>query len=115
MANEDERLRNIAKWRGQRRADRTVSLGDVVKELMESRISPQQAIFGLVAEIWAELLPVELRDHCEIVDIRSGELKVRVDSPAYVYELKLCSSELVSELRRRCSKARIRQIRFVLA
>ena len=86
-----------------------------MRELIESRISPQQAVFSSVAEVWSQLLPAGLHEHCEITGIFGGELKVQVDSPAYLYELKLCSSELVGELQSRCSKARIQAIKFVLA
>lgn len=115
MTNEGEQLHNIVRWRRGRRADKTVPLGDAVRELMDSRISPQQAIFSSVSEVWAHLLPAGLGEHCEITGIIGGELKVQVDSPAYLYELKLCSPELVDELQSRCPKARIKGIKFVLA
>jgi hypothetical protein len=81
---------------------------------MENRISPQQAKFGPIAEFWNQLLPEELRRHCKIADISGGQLKVLVDLPAYTYELQLCSSELLSELKRQCPRANIKKIKFVV-
>jgi hypothetical protein len=40
---------------------------------------------------------------------------VQVDSPSYVYELQLCSSELLNELQQQCPKARLTRIKFVVA
>jgi hypothetical protein len=89
-------------------------LGDIAKELMENRISPKQAKFGSIPEIWNQLLPEELHRHCKISDISGGQLKVLVDSPAYKYELQLCSSELLSELQQQCPRAHIKKIQFAV-
>jgi len=87
-----------------------VRLGDVVREVLQNRISPRQVRFGSVAESWHQLVPVELACHCKLVDLRAGVLKVAVDSPSYMYELQLCRSVLLSELQRQCPVARIGKI-----
>jgi len=80
---------------------------------MTDKITPQQARFDGVAEAWCEIVPQELYEHCEIIALTGGELKVRVDSSAYMYELQLCGSELLEELRRQCPRARLKGIKFV--
>jgi len=115
MMDESERLHNGLKWRSVRKADRTVRLGQVVQELMDKQVSPRQARFGSVAEVWSQLLPPELARHCEMIDISGGQLKVQADSPSYLYELQLCSSELLKELQQRCPKVRLTKIKFVVA
>lgn len=105
---------NIANRRTKRKPDRTVRLGDTINQLMENRISPQQARFSTVAELWSQLLPAGLRRHCEIMDISGGQLKVLVDLPPYMHELRLCSSELLKELQQQCPRAQIRKIKFVV-
>lgn len=97
-----------------RREDRSVRLGDVLQKVMAERISPLQARFGELADAWSDVVPQELYEHCEIVDVIGGELKVCVDSSPYVYELRLCSSELLEELQRRCPRARLKRIKFVV-
>lgn len=92
----------------------TVRLGDVLQEVLTEQISPLQARFGDLADAWGEIVPGELYEHCEIIDARGGELKVCVDSPAYMYELRLCSSELLEELQRQCPQARLKRIKFVV-
>ncbi len=114
MVDESKQLRNVVKWRAAHRVNNTVSLGDVLSELMENRVSPQQIRFELIAEAWSQLLPTELYQHCRIVDISSGRLKVLVDSPSYMYELQLLSCELLKELTQRCPRARIREIKFAV-
>ncbi|HIJ52007.1 MAG TPA: DUF721 domain-containing protein [Planctomycetes bacterium] len=102
------------KWRAKRHMDGAVTLGDVARELMESRISPVAARFGTVADVWSQLLPTELGLHCKIAGISHGQLKVLVDLPTYMYELQLCSFDLVSELQRQCPRAHIKKIKFIV-
>lgn len=85
----------------------------MLEQVMAERIAPQQKRFGGVAEAWSEVVPQELLGHCEIVDLTGGELKVKVDSSAYLYELQLCGSELLEELRRQCPRARLKGVKFV--
>ena len=112
--DEIERLQKADECRRTRKKYGTVSLGQVAQQLMAEQISPRQTIFGPVAELWSQLLPDELCRHCEIVDISGGQIKVQVDSPSYMYELQLCSSELLEELQQQCPKARLTKIKFVV-
>jgi len=116
--DESEKLRNFYTVGFSRPAkpgsNKTTKLGDVVKQLVEERISPQQANFVSIAQLWSQLLPVELWRHCEIADMRGGQLKVLVDSPSYMHELRLCSSQLLEQLQQWCPQARIRRIKFAI-
>ena len=97
-----------------RREDNSARLGELLQKVMVERISPLQARFGELADVWSDVVPQELYEHCEIVDVLSGELKVSVDSSPYMYELRLCSAELLQELQRQCPRARLKRIKFVL-
>ena len=110
----DERLLNAVKWQKKSPRYSATSLGQVAHQLMEERISPLQTRFSEVSEVWSRLLPIELDGHCEIIDISGGQLTVQADSPSYVYELQLCSSELLKELQRQCPKVRLSKIKFVV-
>ena len=110
--DQDQQLLNIAKWRT--KSNRTARLGDAVRQLMENQILPRQARFEAVVELWSQLLPAELRRHCKLADISGGQLKVLVDSPAHLYELQLCSSQLLEELQQQCPRARIKKIKFAV-
>ncbi len=115
MTNDIQNQNEVAGWRRKQKPDRTVRLGDIVQQLLADQISPRQARFDAVAELWNQILPAELCRHCEIVDISGGQLKIQVDSPAYKYELQLCSSELLEALQQQCPKARLTKIKFVVA
>lgn len=112
--DESKQLRNIVKWRTRQKPNRATKLSDILGKLMENRLSPQQARFELVAKLWNQLLPAELRRHCKIADISGGQLKVQADSPSHMCELRLCSSELLKELQRQCPRARIKKIKIVI-
>jgi len=113
--DEEEKLLNAAEWRRSWKSYRAVNLGQVARQLFDERISPQQARFSQISEAWSRLLPAELCGHCEIIDISGGQLEVQVDSPSYKYELQLCSSELLEELQRQCSRVRLTKIKLVVA
>jgi len=97
-----------------RKAGGAVRLGEVVQRLMVEQIAPMQSRFGGLAQAWGETVPGEVGRHCEIVEVAGGQVKVRVDCPAFMYEMQLCRMELVEELQRRCPEARIKRIKFVV-
>jgi predicted nucleic acid-binding Zn ribbon protein len=111
---ESKQSRNLIRRREKPNSRRAVRLGAVLSELMEERISPRQARFESIDELWCELLPVELRRHCEITDISGGQLTVLVDSPAYASELRWCSPQLLEELQQGCPGARIQKIKLTV-
>lgn len=113
--DEKERLRSVVRWRRKSKVERLERLGDTLSGLMDKRISPRQARFGPVAELWDQLLPEGLGRHCRIADISGGQLKVVVDSAPYAHELRMCGSELLEELQRQCPRARITKIKFVVS
>lgn len=112
--DDSQQIRSIANRRTKQKPDGTVRLGDTVNQLMERRISPRQAKFSSVAELWGRLLPAGLQRHCKIADVSAGQLKVLVDLPPYMHELRLCSSELLKELQQQCPQAQIKKIKLVL-
>jgi hypothetical protein len=114
MMDEIEQIQNTLEYR-RRPSYGAVSLGQVAQQLLTEQISPQQAKFSQVDEVWRDLLPAELQKHCEIADISGGQLNIQVDSPSYVYELRLCSSQLLAELQRQCPRVRLAKIRFTVA
>jgi hypothetical protein len=112
--DDEKRLLNAVKWRKTPKPYSAAGLGQVAQQLMAERISPLQARFSKIAEVWRGLLPAELGGHCEIVDISGGRLTVQADSPSYLYELQLCGPELLQELQRQCPKVRLAKIKFVV-
>ena len=113
--DELEQLQNTLKYRRAKIRNNTTKLCNAAQKFLTEQVAPKQIKYGAVAEIWSQLLPEELCKHCEIIGISGGKLRVKVDSPAYKYELQLCSSELLKELQQQCPKARLTEIKFVFA
>ena len=112
MTDQNEQFQRIIKLRSEKKSGKTTKLGDVAQQLMNRNISPRQDKFGPVLETWDQLLPAELREHCTIASVSSSHLRVVADSPAYVHELRLCSKELLEQLRKQCPAARITKIKI---
>lgn len=112
--DEIDTIQNTLNFRRIKKRDRTIRLNEAVDQYLGAQVSPRQDKYGAIVELWRRILPAELRRHCEITDISSGQLTVRTDSPSYKYELHLCSSEIVKELQRQCPKARITKIKFTV-
>ena len=108
-------LCSIAAMRKKREAAGSARLGEIAGEIIENRILPQYTRFGGLIELWGQLLPRELAKHSKLEEISSGCLKVAVDSPSYLYELRLCGEQLLEEVQKPCPRARITKIRFVPA
>jgi hypothetical protein len=70
---------------------------------------------GRLSEVWAQLLPEEMSRRCRIVDLAAGLLTVSVDSPSYMYELRISSNQLVEQLQRECPEAKLRAMKIMLA
>ncbi len=113
MIDEDEKLRNIAKWRTRPNFNKSVSLGDALNNLLENRISPRQARYGPVQELWEQMLPAEMKEHCKLSGVSGGQLNVVVDSPSHANELRWCSDGLLEEIQHHCPRARIQRIKIV--
>jgi len=113
--DEVELLQNDLMRRRAKRPNRTFRLGEVTKKIIAERISPRRERFRRIAEVWNQILPAQLCRHCEIADISGSHLVVRADSPVYMYELQLCSSELLNELQRQDPRLRLTKIKFVVA
>jgi len=114
MSVKDEYLVNIAKWRKSTKVNRVSALGRTVKQIMDYRITPQHERFAPVAQLWQQLLPVELSSHCTITVIVGGTLNVVVDSPAYGQQLQWISAEIIEQINRQSPKARITKIKFTV-
>ena len=111
--DKEEQFRNIVKWRTRPKRAKAVKLGDTVKQYMDGGILPIQEKFGPIVELWSQLLPSELCQHSRIADITGGRLKIMVDSPSYMHELRLCSGQLLEQIQQRCPRARITKIDIV--
>jgi hypothetical protein len=106
-----------AKTQFRHRSEPTL-LADALVKMMEPRrtgISQRYEAASQLGEVWAQALPEEMVRRCRIVDLAAGLLTVEVDSPSYMYELRISSQQLVEHLRRECPEAKLRAIKITLA
>ncbi len=64
----------------------------------------------LVVDLWREILPVELQDHCTLAGISRGTLLLEVDPGPYMHEMKIINTALLNEIQDRCPGAGIKRI-----
>ncbi len=112
--NKQMQSQKIPEVQSKQSAAATTRLNNAAEELLSSRIYPRHRMFQAVTSAWQQLLPPELQRHCRIADISGGQLKVFADSPSYVHELRVISSELLIELRQQCPGIKLRSIKAVL-
>ena len=94
-------LRQIAKlqgWRGRRAAE--LSIQPMIARLQDQAGESQRRLGDLVT-LWSALLPAELLERTVITSLRSGVMRVTVDSAATAFEIdRLLRSGLEADLRR---------------
>ena len=65
-------------------------------------------------DAWAEVAPRCLAGHSRVCGVGAAHLHVQVDSAAYAYELRLCSQELLQQMRTRCPGMTLRKIKVTV-
>ena len=94
--------------------ENTKRLGELVETLMEKSIKPGQRHVDPVCAAWLDIVPPGFAAYCRIKGLVRSELRIGVDSPVYLYELQLCSQDLLKALQERVPKAGLRRIKFML-
>lgn len=100
------------------RRSQPAPLAEALAEVMEPRrtgITQRYEAASRLSEVWAQLLPEEMARRCRIVDLAAGLLTVAVDSPSYMYELRISSNQLVEHLKRECPEAKLKAMKITLA
>jgi hypothetical protein len=110
LAALDAGRRRLPKQRG----PSVCRLGDILGRVIEPMTAAQDEV-GLVEQRWAELVPTHVAGHCRVRGIERGQLHVTVDSPVYAYEVRLCSHDLLEQIRHRCPGLGLRKIKVTLA
>lgn len=113
--DQDQYLRDIVKWKKPQPRKSGTLLSVMLGDIIEKQISPKQGVYDIIIQAWEQLLPEQLRQHCRIVDINAGRVRVLVDSPSYLHEFRLCGDSLLDELQKLCPKAKIKKLSFSLS
>ena len=97
-----------------KRKNNEVRLSKLVDALMKGVVEPKKNKLDPIVEVWYACVPPELAAHCRINGLNGNQLQVSVDTPAYLYQLQLCSKELIDELKCQCPRAGVQTIKFKL-
>lgn len=112
MRDRSAQLLWVQKNRGPR-ADRTHSAGKLVLEFARALGETQVEGLGRLAEVVAQIVDVQFREHCRVAEVREGVLRVCVDEPGLIPVLRMKWAEsLPGELRKRRARPAVREVRF---
>lgn len=92
-------------------------LGEALSKLMApgpAGLSQRYETASKMRQLWGQILPPELAQHCRITDFSQGQLMVEADSPSYMYEIRISSQQLVGFLRQAYPAAKVRAIKVML-
>jgi hypothetical protein len=100
-------LRNQQKKRDPSRA------GDLIADVLKN-LEPKSKRHSSLMEIWQQILPEGFQDSCQAIGMDGSVLKIKVVSPAWMYQLSLHSEEFVAKLNETRAGAKVRKIKFEL-
>jgi hypothetical protein len=88
-------------------------LGHVLQKYVKKTLQPKWKKLTKVSQAWQEILPEELVEHSCLEKLQAGQLYVKVDNAAYLYELQLLiKGDLLEQLRQSCPGLSISRIKL---
>ena len=106
--DEDRKLYTTGK-RQKRSGRKPDKLGEVIFSYLGGKHRKLEANAGVV-DAWREILPERFYDHCELMGIEGGVLRLEADPGPYMHELQVSSCALLEQLQRRCPRSGIRRL-----
>jgi hypothetical protein len=112
-AAEDARLERLREHRN--RPDRDLSLAFLVKQFKRDVERPHKQL-AQIAELWRDMVPPDLVEHCRLDGLARGVLRVSVDSSPHLYQLdQLLRGGLQHQLIRAHTGPALRRIKLSMA
>ena len=99
---------------GEKKRTEACTIGRILADFVET-LGPMHDRYDSVADAWEQLLPGNLRSHCQVSGLTNGCLRLVADGSSYLYELQLCRPVLLRELQRVCPAAKVRRIEVAMA
>ncbi len=115
MPFQNENIQKKRRFRfGSERMKPAEHLGDVLAGLMSEGYAKRHGDFESLMQAWCSVVPAEVAEHCRIVELSAGRLKVAVDSPAHLQQLRLSGAALKQELAGLLPKGALKDIIFLI-
>lgn len=84
---DDRQLRTV--WQNRQPADRTARLGEPLAILMQHTLGKRVKQLGVLAQVWDDVIPDEIRRHTALEGYSRGTLTVIVDSAPHRFQLEM--------------------------
>jgi len=81
---------------------------------MDERVCAGYEQSQRLRQSWLEVVPGELAAHCRIEEFTGGVIKVVVDGPAYMHELRLWKRKLCERLNSITPRCGVKDIKIVI-
>jgi predicted nucleic acid-binding Zn ribbon protein len=112
VIDQDEQLRSVTFWKKPKKSSPAL-LGSFLEHYITEQASPKYRQFSAVEQAWLQVVPDDLAPHCKCDSVSAGQLRIIVDSPAYMYRLQIISTELIDKLGELCKRPTIRKLKLV--
>ncbi|MFA5424686.1 MAG: DUF721 domain-containing protein [Phycisphaerae bacterium] len=90
--------------------DDVSQLGDLLGDMV-GRFGERHELTVKLEQAWSEILPAGLSEHCRLDEVSAGVLKVNVDGPGYMHEIRMCKRQLCDALNKAVPGLKIRDIK----
>lgn len=106
---DDEGRLLLTATRRRTRAKKATRLGLCTKAYLDEQDARLQRNCSVV-DIWRQVLPTTLHEHCRLAGIAGGVLRVVAEPGPYMHEMRMVSGELLEHIQNRCRGAGIKKI-----
>ncbi len=106
--DDEERLLPATTGRGSRSKNAT-RLGFSARAYLDRQNARLQKNCSVV-DVWRQVLPIMLYEHCRLAGISRGVLRVEAEPGPYMHEMRMASGELLEHLQNRCRRAGVKKI-----
>jgi len=108
--DEDGLLIGAVSWQKRRKVT-TSKLGDSGRDYLSRNLQNLKRSAAVV-DVWQEILPAGLSEHCQLKSISGGVIELQVDPGPYMHEMRLITSELLEHLQSRCGRGKVKRIKL---
>ena len=98
-------MRNGRENRPDRREQPATSLNESIGQFLRAEGLGDLETLTRVRSLWPNVVGEHVSQHAQPESLRSGELRVVVDQPAWATELRFLAGDIISELQRQLGNA----------
>jgi hypothetical protein len=108
---EEKRLIGCTSWQ-KKYEETTTPIGTILASFLSGRNDPFEKS-GKIGCIWKTVIPQVMQEHCRPTGFEHGILTVEADAGPYLYQLQLLRGRILEEVREKCPRCGLRDIRII--